>query len=255
MAFSGPVAVLAETVGKMTAVQTQVRKAGSGVMNIGSGVSMGDRLSSNATGLGMIVFKDQSSAKLGPNSVLTIDDFVYGGGGGGSFGISMDRGVSRFYGGQVSKKGQMKVTTPHVILGVRGGIVETKVEGGRTVGILRAGKLTCFLNDQVQVITKPGYACVSDGGSLQVVKFPNALEVLDSPARIAGTGVPGQRGPGIWGGYGLLQVRAFLHIGPAKAETGSCPHRVVAARLEIRGFSVPVVNDNDTTTFYTASCP
>jgi hypothetical protein len=38
MAFSGPVAVLAETVGKMTAVQTQVRKAGSGVMNIGSGV-------------------------------------------------------------------------------------------------------------------------------------------------------------------------------------------------------------------------
>lgn len=197
LAFSAPVTVLAETVGKMTAVQTQVRKAGSGVMNIGSGVSMGDRLSSNATGLGMIVFKDQSSAKLGPNSVLTIDEFVYGGGGGGSFGISMDRGVSRFYGGQVSKKGQMKVTTPHVILGVRGGIVETKVEGGKTVGILRAGKLTCFLNDQVQVITKPGFACVSDGGNLQVVKFPNALEVLDSPAEIAGTNVPGQRGPGI----------------------------------------------------------
>jgi hypothetical protein len=95
----------AETVGKMTAVQTQVSKAGAGVMRIGSGVSMGDQLRSNATGLGMIVFRDESSAKLGPNSVLTIDEFVYGGGGGGSFGISMDRGVSRFYGGQVSKKG------------------------------------------------------------------------------------------------------------------------------------------------------
>jgi hypothetical protein len=56
----------AETVGKMTAVQTQVSKAGAGVMRIGSGVSMGDQLRSNSTGLGMIVFRDESSAKLGP---------------------------------------------------------------------------------------------------------------------------------------------------------------------------------------------
>ena len=67
----------AETVGKMTAVQTQVSKAGAGVMRIGSGVAMGDQLRSNSTGLGMIVFRDESSAKLGPNSVLTIDEFVY----------------------------------------------------------------------------------------------------------------------------------------------------------------------------------
>ena len=197
LAVSAPLTALAEAVGKMTAVQTQVRKSGSGVMKIGSPVSMGDQLQSNATGLGMIVFRDESSAKLGPNSRLTIDEFVYSPGSAGSFGISMDRGVSRFYGGQVSKKGQMKVTTPHVILGVRGGIVEAEVEGGKTTGILRAGKLTCFLNGQVQVITKPGFACMSDGNSLSVVKFPNALTILDSPAQIAGTNVPGQQGPGI----------------------------------------------------------
>lgn len=195
--LSGPLTAHAEAVGQMTAVQTQVRKAGAGVMGIGSPVSMGDQLQSNETGLGMIVFRDESSAKLGPNSRLTIDEFAYSPGSTGSFGISMDRGVSRFYGGQVSKKGQMKVTTPHVILGVRGGIVETKVDKRQTTGILRAGKLTCLLNGQVQVITKPGFACVSDGNSLNVVKFPNALTVLDSPAQIAGTNVPGQQGPGI----------------------------------------------------------
>ena len=197
LGVSAPLTSHAESVGKMTAVQTQVRKAGSGVMGIGSPVSMGDQLQSNATGLGMIVFRDESSAKLGPNSHLTIDEFVYSPGSAGSFGISMDRGVSRFYGGQVSKKGQMTVTTPHVILGVRGGIVEAKVDGGGTTGILRAGKLTCYLNGEARVITKPGFACVSDGNSLNVVKFPNALTILDSPAQIAGTNVPGQRGPGI----------------------------------------------------------
>ena len=120
----------------------RAQEAGAGVIGVGAGISLGDRLRSNATGLGLIVFKDQSSVKLGPNSNLTIDEFVYSPGSNGNFGITMDRGVSRFFGGQVSKKGEMKITTPHVILGVRGGIVDTQVDGGETTGILRAGKLT-----------------------------------------------------------------------------------------------------------------
>lgn len=192
-----PISAFAETVGKMTAVQTQVRKAGTGVIGVGAGVSLGDRLRSNATGLGLIVFKDQSSVKLGPNSNLKIDEFVYSPGSNGNFGISMDRGVSRFFGGQVSKKGEMKITTPHVILGVRGGIVDTKVEDGETTGILRAGKLTCSIDGDVRVITKPGFACVSNGGSISVVKLQNSLDILDSPARIAGTNAPGNKGPGL----------------------------------------------------------
>jgi len=210
MATSLPFAgTMAEPVGKMTAVQTEVTKAGSGVMGIGSGVSMGDQLRSNATGLGMIVFKDESSAKLGPNSRLTIDEFVYGAGGSGSFGISMDRGVSRFYGGQVSKKGQMKISTPHVILGVRGGIVEVSVAGGQTTGILRAGKLTCTVNGVTRVITKPGFACIANGSSLEVAKSNNSFEVLDSTAEIAGTRQPGARGPGLGVDTGCASAGSF----------------------------------------------
>lgn len=206
-------AVMAETVGKMTAVQTQVSKAGAGVLGVGSAIAMGDQLRSNSTGLGMIVFRDESSAKLGPNSRLTIDEFVYSPGGSGSLGISMDRGVSRFYGGQVSKKGAMNISTPHVILGVRGGIIEVNVSGGQTVGVLRAGRLTCTVNGVTRVVTKPGFACVSDGSSLNVTKTSNSFNVLDSTARIAGTGQPGARGPGLGADAGCASSGAFTSPG------------------------------------------
>jgi hypothetical protein len=218
-----PISALAETVGKMTAVQTQVRKAGTGVIGVGAGVSLGDRLRSNATGLGLIVFKDQSSVKLGPNSNLKIDEFVYSPGSNGNFGISMDRGVSRFFGGQVSKKGEMKITTPHVILGVRGGIVDTKVEDGETTGILRAGKLTCSIDGDVRVITKPGFACVSNGGSISVVKLQNSLDILDSPARIAGTNAPGNKGPGIEVDAGCAGPGASLILA-CRSRNGQLPN-------------------------------
>ncbi len=208
-----PAGAIAESVGKMTAVQTQVRKAGAGVIGVGAGISLGDRLRSNSTGLGLIVFQDESSVKLGPNSNLTIDEFVYSPGGSGSFGISMDRGVSRFFGGQVSKKGQMRITTPHVILGVRGGVFDLQVSasaGGKSKAILRAGKLTCILRDVILVITNPGFACVSDGGSINIVKAVNSLPDLDSPARIAGTKVPGDKGPGLEVDAGCASPGAHL---------------------------------------------
>ena len=218
-----PAGAFAEAVGKMTAVQTQIRKAGAGVIGVGAGISLGDRLRSNATGLGLIVFKDQSSVKLGPNSNLTIDEFVYSPGSNGSFGISMDRGVSRFFGGQVSKKGKMTITTPHVILGVRGGIVDAKTEAGQTTGILRAGKLTCSIDGEDRVITKPGFACVSDGGSISVVKLPNVMEILDSPARVAGTNAPGNKGPGLEVDAGCAGAGASL-ISACQSRNGQLPN-------------------------------
>lgn len=218
-----PAGAYAEAIGKMTAVQTQIRKAGAGVIGVGAGISLGDRLRSNSTGLGLIVFKDQSSVKLGPNSNLTIDEFVYSPGSNGSFGITMDRGVSRFFGGQVSKKGKMRITTPHVILGVRGGIVDVKTGAVETTGILRAGKLTCTIDGEVRVITKPGFACVSNGGSISVVKLKNVMDILDSPAHIAGTNVPGDKGPGLEVDAGCAGPGASL-IKACQSRNGQSPN-------------------------------
>ncbi|MER8798399.1 FecR domain-containing protein [Mesorhizobium sp. M0643] len=197
LAFAAPSA--AETVGSMTAYQTNIVRNNGGTMNVGAGVELGDQLRSNPTGLGMLVFRDESSAKIGPNTSLTIDEFVYNpGSGSGKIDIGMNSGLARFYGGQVSKGGVMQVATPHMVLGARGGIIEVLVAAGQTVGILRAGRMTCTINGKRLVITNPGYACTSEDGKLLtgyggIDTFP----VLDSIDRIAGTGLPGAPGPGL----------------------------------------------------------
>ncbi|ESZ42994.1 MULTISPECIES: FecR domain-containing protein [unclassified Mesorhizobium] len=197
LAFAAPSA--AETVGSMTAYQTIIVRNNGGTMNVGAGVELGDQLRSNPTGLGMLVFRDESSAKIGPNTSLTIDEFVYNpGSGSGKIDIGMNSGLARFYGGQVSKGGVMQVATPHMVLGARGGIIEVLVAAGQTVGILRAGRMTCTINGKRLVITNPGYACTSDDGKLLAgYGGIDAFPILDSIDRIAGTGLPGAPGPGL----------------------------------------------------------
>jgi hypothetical protein len=214
----------AEVVGSMTALQTNISGTNGRALSVGSKISMGDRLKSNKTGLGMIVFNDESSAKIGPNSQLTIDDFVYQPGRSrGKIAIKMKSGLVRFYGGQISKAGKMQITTPHIVLGVRGGILDTVVEKGMTRAILRAGRMFCSVNGQKRVVTKPGFACLSDGTSLRVQKaLLEDLDLLDSQDRAAGDGVPGRLGRG-------LNARASCIAGSSdgssrcKSENGSLP--------------------------------
>lgn len=176
-AFVGATAALparAETVGKLTAVQTDISRSGKSLA-AGSGIVLGDTLVSDATGLGMIVFNDQSSARVGPNSQLTIDEFVYSGGS-GSATVRMDRGVSRFFGGRISKKGSLSVRTPHVVLAVRGGIIDVESNASGTSATLRAGKLVCRTASGAQVIiTKPGFSCLADGRKLTSLRVPAAV--------------------------------------------------------------------------------
>ncbi len=194
-----PAPALAEVIGTMTAVQTRISGSGGKNLQVGSPISLGDQLKSNKTGLGMIVFEDESSAKIGPNSTLVIDEFVYQPGRNrGAVAVNMNSGLVRFYGGQISKSGKMEITTPHIVLGIRGGIMDMLVGNGFTKSVLRAGRMFCNVNGQRRVITKPGFACISDGGSLRVERAnDDDMKLLDSREQVAGTGVPGGFGPGL----------------------------------------------------------
>ena len=194
-----PLVTAAEVVGTMTALQTKISGPGGKKLSVGAKISLGDQLSSNKTGLGMIVFNDESSAKIGPNSVLTIDEFVYQPGRSrGKVAVNMKKGLVRFYGGQISKSGKMQVTTPHIVLGIRGGILDTEVTGSSTKSILRAGRMSCSVNGQSQTITKPGFSCTSDGNTLKVeLAKDDDMDLLDSQDKVAGNGVPGAFGNGL----------------------------------------------------------
>lgn len=190
---------LAASVGMTTAYQTNIVRNDAGTLGVGAEIFMGDRLNSNKTGLGMIVFKDESSAKIGPNSSLTIDEFIYSPGSrSGKLGITMNSGLTRFYGGKLSKAGNMEVRTPHMVLGARGGIIEVIVIDGVTIAILRAGRMVCEVNGVRRVVTNPGYACTSENGVLSVgYGGIDPFPILDSLDRIAGGGVPGAVGGGL----------------------------------------------------------
>ena len=182
----------AETIGQVTALQTSVLRSGK-ALTTGAPISLGDKLNSNETGLGVILFRDQSSAKIGPNSTLTIDEFVFSGNGSSS--VRMDRGITRFFGGKISKKGRMQISTPHVVLATRGGIIDVGVTGGQSIATLRAGKLTCSNNGKSTVITRPGMSCVSDGSRVSVQRGGGDFSILDSVNKVAGTNEPGTKGP------------------------------------------------------------
>lgn len=219
-------AAAADTVGTMTAYQTVITRNAAQELSVGAGIALGDRLRSNETGLGMIVFADESSAKIGPNSSLTIDEFVYSPGSrSGSIGIGMSQGLARLYGGQVSKGGSVEVRTPHIVLGARGGIVDIAVEATRSLGILRAGRMVCNVGAQRRIVTNPGFACESDGSSLDVrYAGEETMAALDSTAAPAS----GQGG-------GSLSADAACGSGvgasleSCRSRDGSLPGPVVAA--------------------------
>lgn len=183
----------AEVVGKMTAEKATITKVGAGRVLSGAPISQGDRLRANASGSGMIVFDDQSSARLGPNAQLTIDDFVYNPSRrSGTIKLRQTAGSSRIFGGQISKRGTSEVRTPHIVLGVRGGIVDVLVRGGQSITTLRAGLMVCRAAGKKRTVTNPGISCVSDGSALSVVKLDGGGVRFIDP----GTGTGKRRGGG-----------------------------------------------------------
>ncbi|GAB4355589.1 MAG: hypothetical protein Kow0026_14860 [Oricola sp.] len=182
--------VQASDVGTLTAEKATVSRGGVRV-RAGTGIALGDRLASNASGSGVIVFEDESSARMGPNAVLTIDEFVYDPSRrSGAIRLRQSNGLARIYGGQISKRGKSEVRTPHIVLGVRGGIVDVLVSGARSVATLRGGLMVCRAGGKKRTVTNPGMSCISDGHTLTVLRLDGTGNQLVTPAT-GGTGTPG----------------------------------------------------------------
>lgn len=182
----------AQTVGTMTAERATVTKQGAGRVRAGDGIALGDRLRSNATGQGMIVFDDESSARLGPNADLTIDAFVYDPQRrNGTVRFIQRDGVARIFGGQISKRGRSEVRTPHIVLGLRGGIADVTVGPGGSSSTLLAGTMTCEAGGERRTVTNPGFSCVSDGSGVQTVRLGGGDNQFVDPA--GGQGGSGSR--------------------------------------------------------------
>src|SRR5205823_13044929 len=109
-----------------------------------------------------ILFLDQSAMTVGPNSDVTIDQFVYDPNtGAGQLAMSATQGVLRFVGGKLSKnENAVKLVTPSGSVSVRGGAFLANLDrNGQLRAIFIYGReLTVTgITGASQKIERPGY--------------------------------------------------------------------------------------------------
>ena len=69
--------------------------AGTRALAIGTGVVQDERVSSSVTGRGQLLFIDQTTLSLAPNTTIVLDEFVFNPDGSGQMGLDLTQGAYR----------------------------------------------------------------------------------------------------------------------------------------------------------------
>jgi hypothetical protein len=76
---------------------------------------------SSATGRGQLLFLDQTTLSLAPNTTIVLDRFVFDPNrGSGEIGLQLTEGALRFIGGTLSREQDAVIRTPTSTIGIRG---------------------------------------------------------------------------------------------------------------------------------------
>jgi hypothetical protein len=111
----------AQEVGKASAVNPAAT-ANMRTITIGSSIVHKERIQTQSGGSVQLLFLDKTSMTIGPNSDLTIDEYVYDPtGNAGKITATLGKGALRFVGGQISHNGDAQIKTANAVIGIRGG--------------------------------------------------------------------------------------------------------------------------------------
>jgi hypothetical protein len=171
----------AQEVGKASAVNPAAT-ANMRTISIGSSIAHKERIRTEANGSVQLLFVDKTSMTIGPNSDLTIDEYVYNpNAGSGKLAATLSKGALRFVGGQISHSGDAEVKTASAVIGIRGGVA---------------------LIGMHHVFAGYGSSTVTTGGSTVTL---GAGEYIDIPGGGAPPSPPGPPPPG----FVLGQITLF----------------------------------------------
>lgn len=121
-AGSGAPLAVAQEVGKASAVNPAAT-ANMRTISIGQSIAHKERIKTTDKGSVQILFIDKTSMTVGPNSDLTIDEYVYDPNAGtGKLAARLGKGALRFVGGQISHTGDAEIKTASATVGIRGGV-------------------------------------------------------------------------------------------------------------------------------------
>ena len=145
-------------------------------LRIGLNIVRNERIRTTAVGSTQVIFVDRTSLTIGPNSDITIDQYVYNPGGGGSLAVRIGRGVLRFIGGEISHSDQIRITTPTATLGIRGGMAIVDASHNKTGVVNLFGATTMTTPFNSVTLSGPGtYAETSGGRVSDVIAVPPEL--------------------------------------------------------------------------------
>ncbi|WP_051242795.1 FecR family protein [Stappia stellulata] len=172
-----------ERVGVASAVdQSAESQLGGGplkTIRIGKTVFHSERIRTGGEGRVQVLLADGSNFMVGPNSSLTIDEFVYRPNEGqGKMIATFGRGVARFVGGKVSKsRGGVTIKTRQGTIGIRGGMADLFDRGGTTVYSFLFGKGLTFrsANGKTFRVYRPGFAVFPSGSGARTGKTPRSI--------------------------------------------------------------------------------
>lgn len=183
--YGGP--SMGEDIGTTTATNPVAtgEPPGQGVreLRIGLNVVRNERIRTTAAGSTQVIFVDRTSLTIGPNSDITIDQYVYNpDAGSGNLAVRMGRGVLRFIGGEISHSDQIRITTPTATLGIRGGTALVDTTHKKTSIVSLYGTITVTTPLNSVTLWNPGSYVETSGGRVSdaIAVPPNLLRRLNA---------------------------------------------------------------------------
>jgi hypothetical protein len=237
--------ISAQEVGKASAVNPAAT-ANLRTISIGSSISHKERIRTTTAGSVQLLFLDKTSMTIGPNSDLTIDEYVYDPNAGtGKLAATLGKGALRFVGGQISHSGDAEVQTASAVIGIRGGVAlitpnnvftgygSTTVTSGGTTVTLLPGEFTQtqgggtsptppsappagFVQAQIQTFQSSGG---QSGGAAPGTASPAAVIRAELNATGSPTATVAQVAP--VGANGTVQVTTVSPASPAASPTNT----------------------------------
>ncbi|MEM1299263.1 MAG: FecR family protein [Pseudomonadota bacterium] len=141
-------------------------------LTLGNNVVQEELIQTSPIGSGQLMFLDQTTLTVAPNSDIVLDEYVYDPNQQtGEIAISLTKGALRFIGGRISKQRDAIVRTPTATVGIRGGLTVIQVaDDGATNVIHLAGENTSVTDKggkKVNLSRPNASANSSEGGGVE----------------------------------------------------------------------------------------
>jgi hypothetical protein len=190
-------------------------------ITIGSSIRHKAHIQTATGGSVQLLFLDKTSMTIGPNSDLTIDEYVYDPAGStGKIAATLGKGALRFVGGQISHNGDAEIRTSNAVIGIRGGtafISSEHVYTGYGVVTVKSGGTSVALRTGEFTVTGGGANPPTPPGRPPAGLVAALVHKFQSSGKQTGGTAPGSASP--------------ARVATAEARATGSPKRTVVAAV------------------------